>query len=29
MPPVFAHGELRLYLLALLETGPKHGYEII
>ncbi|BDZ42930.1 hypothetical protein GCM10025865_22290 [Paraoerskovia sediminicola] len=27
--PVFAHGELRLYLLALLATGPRHGYEII
>jgi DNA-binding PadR family transcriptional regulator len=29
MAPVFAHGQLRLYLLALLETGPKHGYELI
>ncbi|WP_353712560.1 PadR family transcriptional regulator [Arthrobacter sp. K5] len=29
MPPVFAHGALRLYLLALLEAGPKHGYELI
>ncbi|WP_422757128.1 PadR family transcriptional regulator [Paenarthrobacter sp. C1] len=29
MTPVFAHGALRLYLLALLETGPKHGYELI
>ena len=29
MPPVFAHGALRLYLLSLLETGPKHGYELI
>ncbi|WP_299166738.1 PadR family transcriptional regulator [uncultured Arthrobacter sp.] len=29
MPAVFAHGALRLYLLALLEDGPKHGYEII
>ena len=28
-PPVFAHGALRLYLLALLEEGPKHGYELI
>jgi DNA-binding PadR family transcriptional regulator len=27
--PVFAHGQLRLYLLALLESGPKHGYELI
>lgn len=29
MPAVFAHGALRLYLLALLDDGPKHGYEII
>ncbi len=29
MAPVFAHGALRLYLLALLEKGPKHGYELI
>lgn len=29
MAPVFAHGALRLYLLALLEDGPRHGYEII
>lgn len=29
MAPVFAHGQLRLYLLALLGTGPKHGYELI
>lgn len=29
MPPVFAHGALRLYLLALLESAPKHGYELI
>jgi DNA-binding PadR family transcriptional regulator len=27
--PVFAHGQLRLYLLALLDSGPKHGYELI
>lgn len=26
---VFAHGQLRLYLLALLEEGPRHGYELI
>lgn len=26
---VFAHGQLRLYLLALLEQGAKHGYELI
>lgn len=29
MAPVFAYGQLRLYLLALLEAGPKHGYELI
>jgi DNA-binding PadR family transcriptional regulator len=29
MAPVFAHGQLRLYLLSLLEFGPKHGYELI
>lgn len=29
MAPVFAHGQLRLYLLSLLEPGPKHGYELI
>ncbi|MGV1008156.1 MAG: PadR family transcriptional regulator [Dermatophilaceae bacterium] len=29
MSPVFAHGQLRLYLLALLEEGPRHGYEVI
>ena len=29
MAPVFAHGKLRLYLLSLLESGPKHGYELI
>lgn len=28
-PPVFAHGSLRLYLLALLEERPRHGYELI
>ena len=27
MSPVFAHGQLRLYLLALLNEGPRHGYE--
>jgi DNA-binding PadR family transcriptional regulator len=26
---VFSHGRLRLYLLKLLEDGPKHGYELI
>jgi DNA-binding PadR family transcriptional regulator len=29
MAPVFAHGALRLYILALLESGPRHGYELI
>ncbi|GLF94603.1 helix-turn-helix transcriptional regulator [Streptomyces yaizuensis] len=29
MPPVFAHGRLRLYLLKLLEESPRHGYEVI
>ncbi|WP_265444978.1 PadR family transcriptional regulator [Flexivirga meconopsidis] len=29
MSPVFAHGQLRLYLLALLAEGPRHGYEIM
>ena len=29
MASVFAHGQLRLYLLALLEEGPRHGYELI
>jgi DNA-binding PadR family transcriptional regulator len=29
MVKVFAHGQLRLYLLALLEDGPRHGYELI
>jgi DNA-binding PadR family transcriptional regulator len=26
---VFTHGRLRLYLLKLLDDGPKHGYELI
>lgn len=25
----FAHGQLRLYLLSLLQEGPRHGYDII
>ena len=29
MTPVFAHGALRLYLLALLAESPKHGYEVM
>lgn len=28
-PPVFAHGQLRLYLLSLLQERPMHGYELI
>jgi DNA-binding PadR family transcriptional regulator len=27
--PVFAHGQLRLYLLVLLAEAPRHGYEVI
>jgi DNA-binding PadR family transcriptional regulator len=27
--PVFGHGQLRLYLLAALADGPRHGYLII
>ena len=29
MSPVFSHGRLRLYLLKLLEEGPRHGYDVI
>jgi DNA-binding PadR family transcriptional regulator len=29
MSAVFSHGRLRLYLLRLLNEGPKHGYELI
>lgn len=29
MSVVFSHGRLRLYLLRLLDEGPKHGYELI
>lgn len=29
MSHVFAHGQLRLYLLSLLDDAPRHGYEII
>lgn len=29
MPPVFSHGDLRLYLLSLLDETPLHGYGII
>lgn len=29
MAPVFSHGDLRLYLLSLLEEGPRHGYDLM
>jgi len=29
MTPVFSHGDLRLYLLNLLDEEPRHGYDII
>jgi DNA-binding PadR family transcriptional regulator len=29
MSPVFAHGQLRLYLLSLVAESPRHGYEVI
>ncbi|RKN39960.1 PadR family transcriptional regulator [Micromonospora endolithica] len=29
MTTVFGHGRLRLYLLRLLDDGPRHGYELI
>jgi DNA-binding PadR family transcriptional regulator len=29
VPPIFSHGRLRLYLLKLLDGGPKHGYELM
>ncbi|MFI8592933.1 PadR family transcriptional regulator [Microbacterium sp. NPDC078428] len=29
MSPVFSHGDLRLYLLNLLDESPRHGYDII
>ncbi|RUA25531.1 MAG: PadR family transcriptional regulator [Actinobacteria bacterium] len=29
MAQVFSHGDLRLYLLSLLDEGPRHGYDII
>lgn len=29
MAPVFSHGDLRLYLLSLLDEEPRHGYGII
>ncbi len=29
MAPVFSHGDLRLYLLSLLDESPRHGYDIM
>lgn len=29
MSPVFQHGDLRLYLLLLLDESPRHGYDLI
>lgn len=29
MPPVFSHGDLRLYLLNLLHEAPRHGYDLM
>ncbi|WP_248243380.1 PadR family transcriptional regulator [Microbacterium kunmingense] len=29
MTPVFSHGDLRLYLLNLLDEGPRHGYDVM
>lgn len=29
MPPVFSHGDLRLYLLSLLAESPRHGYDLM
>ncbi|CAI9389826.1 PadR family transcriptional regulator [Microbacterium sp. T2.11-28] len=29
MAPVFSHGDLRLYLLRLLDEGPRHGYDLM
>ncbi|RLK52326.1 PadR family transcriptional regulator [Microbacterium telephonicum] len=29
MPPVFSHGDLRLYLLRLLDESPRHGYDLM
>jgi len=28
-PAVFGHGQMRLYLLSLLDEQPRHGYELI
>lgn len=29
MAPVFSHGDLRLYLLSLLDEAPRHGYDLM
>lgn len=29
MTPVFSHGDLRLYVLSLLDEAPRHGYDLI
>ncbi|HKT55584.1 MAG TPA: PadR family transcriptional regulator, partial [Microbacterium sp.] len=29
MPPLFSHGDLRLYLLSLLDESPRHGYDLM
>ena len=29
MSPVFSHGDLRLYLLSLLDEAPRHGYDLM
>jgi DNA-binding PadR family transcriptional regulator len=29
MAPVFSHGDLRLYLLSLLDEEPRHGYDLM
>ncbi|MFT4307648.1 MAG: PadR family transcriptional regulator [Microbacterium sp.] len=29
MSPVFSHGDLRLYLLSLLDEEPRHGYDLM
>ncbi|WP_029145005.1 PadR family transcriptional regulator [Microbacterium luticocti] len=29
MPAVFSHGDLRLYLLSLLDESPRHGYDLM
>src|SRR3546814_6878143 len=29
MTPVFSHGDLRLYLLSLLDESPRHGYDLM